>query len=111
MEGDIKNAILRKHNCDVVGHLNTSTTHSNVTYKYVLLPIYYLNYHYKKKSYEVNVNGSTGRVLGKSPVSPLKVLIAIAVGAAAFFGLYYLFKGVDSSAVSSINGLITRLIR
>lgn len=111
MEGDIKNAILRKHNCDVVGHLNTSTTHSNVTYKYVLLPIYHLNYHYKNKSYEVNVNGSTGRVLGKSPVSPLKVLIAIAVGAAAFFGLYYLFKGVDSSAVSSINGLITRLIR
>lgn len=111
MDDKIKKAIVQKHNCDVVDYINTSTSHSKVTYKYVLLPIYVLCYKYKKKSYEINVNGSTGRVVGKAPVSPLKVLLTIGVAFLVFLAIWLLYKNYasgDDSAVVSVG--IARLL-
>ncbi len=86
----IKQAILSQYFYDVVDYLNVSTTHENVTYKYVLLPIYLLNYKYGKKLYSVHINGNTGKVAGKSPISWLRVLIAVALGVAIVSLLGYL---------------------
>lgn len=88
--GDAKSAmdkilhkeILRQYNYDIVDYLNVSTTHEKVTYKYVLLPVYQLNFKYKKKNYSVFVNGETAKVTGKTPVSPLRVLVAVGIGLA-----------------------------
>lgn len=82
IDGAIKRGILSRYFYDVVDYLNVSTTHSKVTYKYVLLPVYLLNYKYGKKLYSVHINGNTGKVAGKSPVSLLRVLIATVLGIA-----------------------------
>ena len=84
---ELKREIARRHHADVVGYINVNTRHSGVTYKYVLLPVYVLNYSYKGKKYVIYANGSTGRMEGKAPVSGLKVAIAAVLGAIAAIGL------------------------
>ena len=91
MDQAIRRLIMEKHDCDVCGSLNVSTYHNDVKYKYLLMPVYNLNYNYKKKSYRVNVNGNTGKVVGKTPVSFWRVLIAVVLGLAVAAGVAYLF--------------------
>lgn len=90
MDSAIKRDILSKYVYDVVQFLNVSTTHENVTYKYVLLPVFLLNYKYGKKLYSVHVNGNTGKVAGKTPISWLRVLFAVALGIVVAIALGYL---------------------
>ena len=92
MDKKIRNFIVSKYDCDVVDYLDVSTIHNGVTYKYVLLPLYVLNYGYKKKNYEVTINGNTGKVTGKTPISPLRVCIAIAIGALIIGGIYLISR-------------------
>ena len=82
MDRILKREILSQYFYDVVDYINVDTTHEKVTYKYVLLPVYQLNFRYKKKNYSVFVNGETAKVTGKTPVSPLRVLTAIGIGLA-----------------------------
>lgn len=86
MDAELKRKILSQYVYDVVDYINISTTHEKVTYKYVLLPIYNLVFNYKKKPYNVYVNGNTGKVTGKTPVSALKVTLLI-LGIIAFLAL------------------------
>ena len=37
--------------------------------RYVLLPVYLLNYEYQGKIYRLAVNGQTGKVVGQLPIS------------------------------------------
>lgn len=83
MDNIIRNEIIRKYNADVVDFLNVNTIHNAVTYKYMLLPIYVGNYRYNKKLYNFYMNASTGKVVGKYPVSPLRVALVSILGAAA----------------------------
>ena len=78
----LRNSILAQYSYDVVDYLNVSTTHSNVTYKYVMLPVYVGNYKYNKKTYNFYINGETGKVTGKYPISPLKVIFTVLGGLA-----------------------------
>ena len=90
MDVAIRSHILSRYNYDVVDYCNVSTTHSNVTYKYVLLPIYILNFKFRKKLYSINVNGNSGKVYGKTPISALRVLLAVLLGIAAVLIIGYL---------------------
>ncbi len=83
----IERAILSQYNYDVVDYLNVNTTHSNVTFKYLLMPMYMLGYGYKKKIYNIFVNGSTCTVSGKTPVSPWRVSFATFLGLALVVGI------------------------
>lgn len=87
IDSKLRSLILSRYSYDVVGYLNVSTGHSNVTYKYVLLPVWVLNYSYRKKKYQIYANGSTGKIIGKSPVSIWKVLIAVGIGLAILAGI------------------------
>ena len=91
MDKILRREILRQYDHDVVDYINVSTVHEKVTYKYVLLPVYQLNFKYKKKNYSVFVNGETAKVTGKTPVSPIRVLIAIGIGLVLVGLLAYLF--------------------
>ncbi|MBR1861234.1 MAG: hypothetical protein IJ796_05185 [Lachnospiraceae bacterium] len=55
---------------------------SKMTYKYLLLPIWMSSFTFNGKVFQFVVNGQTGKVGGKSPVSALKVTIAILIGVA-----------------------------
>ena len=87
----IRQGILSQYHHDVVSYLKVSTTCFNVTYKYLLLPMYTGIYPYKGKTYPFYINGRSGKVKGKSPVSPVKAAITavLCVAAAAAIGLLF----------------------
>ncbi len=64
-------------------HLDLNIT--NITYKYVLLPVYVGHIEYKGTKYPLYVNGQTGKIYGKTPKSWWKILLTFgALGIAAF---------------------------
>lgn len=78
----LRRKILSQYSYDKVAYLNVSTMHSDLSYKYVMLPVYIGNYKFKNKLYNFFVNGSTGKVAGKTPKSVLKIIFtALFVGA------------------------------
>ena len=77
MDANIRRAILRDYSYDVVDYLKVTTTHEKVTYKYVLLPVWFGTLEYLQKKYRFVINGESGKLSGKFPVSILKVLILI----------------------------------
>ena len=92
MDSKLRRLILSQYAYDTVSYLNVSTVHNNVTYKYVLVPVYLLNYNYAKSNYKVYVNGNTGKVTGKTPLSWLRIGFAVLLGLAAATGLVYLIQ-------------------
>lgn len=50
---------------------------SNETFKHILLPIYISNYKYNGKEYHFYINGQTGQISGKHPVSFWKIFFLI----------------------------------
>jgi len=50
---------------------------SDMTFKYVLLPLWIGTYHYQGKPYQVFVNGQTGKVSGEKPRDMLKTILII----------------------------------
>ena len=52
-------------------------TYSGQTFKHILVPIWLLTYLFGNKSYQVVVNGSTGRIAGKYPYSPWKIFFLV----------------------------------
>lgn len=82
-ERRIRQNILSRYHYDVVQYLNVRTSYSDVTFKYMLLPMYTGNYVYENKTYSFYINGRSGKVKGKSPVSPVKAAITAIIGVAA----------------------------
>lgn len=80
MDATIRKRILNKYYHDKVAYLNVTTTHSNVTFKYVMLPVYVGNFKFKEKLFNFFVNGSTGKVAGKTPKSVWKILLTVLAG-------------------------------
>ena len=78
LKSNIEREILRRNHADQVRNLKIDTTYGNMTYKYLLLPVWISSYKYKDKIYQFMVNGQTGKVSGKAPVSVPKVVITIA---------------------------------
>ena len=76
----VRREILRKYTYDKVEKFEADTQYFNTKFKYLLLPVYVGHYTFKKKNYNFYVNGSTGKVAGKAPVSPWKVLLAVLGG-------------------------------
>lgn len=82
LEDAIEKTIRRQHGADKAQVTSMSTFYSGVKYKYLLLPVWLSSFCYKGRSYSFYVNGETGRVAGKTPVSALRVAIACLIGAA-----------------------------
>lgn len=79
LEGKISEKIRKEHNADHVRSLKVNTDFSAMTYKYLLLPVWISSFKYNDKVYQFMVNGETGKVSGKSPVSALKVILTILI--------------------------------
>ncbi len=91
IHGRLRSAILAGYHYDTIVSFNLDFHCRNTTYKYLLLPIYVGHCSWKKKLYHFFVSGHNGKVTGKAPVSPLKVGIAVLLGAAVVAGLVFLF--------------------
>ena len=65
---------------DTYRNLQVNADFSGQTYKHVLLPVWLLTYNYGTQTYQVIVNGFTGKVAGKYPLSWIKVSIVVIIG-------------------------------
>ncbi len=90
LRNNIENKILSEHNADKVDSLRMNTNYYNKKYKYIVLPVWMSSFVYKNKVFRFMVNGQTGKVGGKAPVSPLRVAVAVVLGLAVLAGLVWL---------------------
>jgi ribosomal protein S27E len=75
---------------DTSRNLNVDADFSAQTFKHILLPIWFLTYNYGTKTYQVAVNGVTGDIAGKHPLSAWKILfliMSILIAGLIFYGI------------------------
>ena len=77
--------VRRQYNADHVRNLSLNTNFSDITYKYLLLPIWISTFKYNDKVYQFMVNGQTGKVSGKTPISIPKVILTVVVALILLF--------------------------
>lgn len=65
---------------DTHRNLNVEADFSAQTFKHILVPVWLLSYTYGSRTFQVVINGYTGSIAGKYPVSWIKVLIAVVLG-------------------------------
>lgn len=95
IDGHVKSRILARYSYDVVSRLNVNTSYNSPKFKYLLLPLYVGNFKWKEKIYNFFINGFNGKVTGKTPLSPLKVTLAVLLGillVVGFFALVYFLE-------------------
>lgn len=74
---NVARKIREEKRADRVRSLNLNIKYADITYKYLLLPVWLSSYKYKDKVYQFMVNGQTGKVSGKTPISTPKVIITV----------------------------------
>lgn len=92
IEHAIRSEVSDRFHADRVDSVKFDTKYSKTTYKYLLLPVWMSAFTYKNKVYRFLVNGQTGKVGGKTPVSALRVILTIAAIVAVIVGLILLMK-------------------
>ena len=90
LRNSITNKILAVYNADEVRKLNIRTTYARIQYKLLLLPVWVTCFQVKGRLYRFTVNGQTGSVSGKIPISPAKVAAIVLGGLAALGILWFL---------------------
>jgi DNA-directed RNA polymerase subunit RPC12/RpoP len=77
---------------DTQRFLNVRNRFYDETFKHVLLPIWISAYRYNDKIYRFLVNGQTGEVTGKAPVSVIKIVLFILLIAAIIAAIVVLAR-------------------
>ncbi len=84
----VKGKIRSENHADESRVDDMNIKHNHITYKYLMLPIWISSFVYKNKPYHFMVNGQTGNVAGKAPVSFWRVLLAVLICIALGLVLY-----------------------
>ena len=77
MEGQTRRLCSAQVPGDTQRNLQVDADFSKQTFKHVLLPLWIVAYTYGSRTFQVLVNGSTGRIAGKYPYSWIKIAFAI----------------------------------
>jgi ribosomal protein S27E len=90
LKGNIAKYVKKHWHADRSDSVKFSTMYNNITYKYLLVPTWISSFKYKDKTYQFVVNGQTGKMSGKAPLSAWRITLfwAILIGIFAF--LFYL---------------------
>lgn len=94
---NVESKVRTEKSADSVRNMNINTEFNNITYKYLLLPIWISSFKYNNKVYNFMVNGQTGKVSGNTPISWIKVAITVIVVIAAIAIIMH-FLNQDSNA-------------
>ena len=62
---------------DTQRNLRVQADYSNQTFKHILVPVWLITYDYGSRSFQVVINGYTGRISGDHPLSWVKITLAI----------------------------------
>lgn len=81
------------------GYSSIQTIHKNLNLgrnglNYALMPVWMYQYEYRGESYRFHVNGQTGKVVGKTPVSGTKVLLYGLTTMISVAAMLYLVIGI-----------------
>ena len=90
LKRNIETAIRSRHGASTVEVHSFTTRHADIKYKYLMLPVWISSFRYKEKIYHFVVNGQTGRVGGRAPISPLRVAIAVVIALIVLCMVLYL---------------------
>lgn len=95
MDAHIKRGIMDRYNADVDSNLSVNTYHNNVTFKYILFPVWLGCFNYKNRDYRFYVNGNSGKIIGKVPrnLTPLWITLGGIVAVGATLGIVNHFTG------------------
>lgn len=77
MENKMESHIRQERGYDHYDGMRYDHSFSPARFKHILLPVWLSSYTYKSKVFHFMINGETGKVAGKAPVSALKVLLAV----------------------------------
>ena len=91
LASNMSSTIRRNARADHVRNLRFSTAYDNITFKYLLAPVWLAAFKYKDQVYNIVINGQTGKVAGASPISAIKVIIFIIILIIIAIILYNLF--------------------
>ena len=90
LNNHVADKIRKDHRADRTRNVRLTTSFNNITYKYLLLPVWISNFKYNDKVYQFMVNGQTGKISGKTPISVPKVVITVIAIIVIIAILYYL---------------------
>lgn len=62
---------------DTHRNLEVASTYRGRTFKHILVPVWLVSYTYGPKSFQVVVNGYTGKMAGEHPLSWIKITLAV----------------------------------
>jgi hypothetical protein len=91
MDGEIRSGCIRQIPGDTHRGLRIKSSYLNRTYKLCLLPVWIAVYRYSGEVYPCLVNGQTGEIHGKAPLSVVKIIMAVLFVLALIAGVYFGF--------------------
>ncbi|MFM2377222.1 MAG: hypothetical protein RLZZ165_2319, partial [Bacteroidota bacterium] len=77
MDAAIRAEVSRMVPGDTQRNLSIDTRKERISFKHILLPLWIAAYVYNRKVYRFMVNGQTGKISGKKPISAWKVALLI----------------------------------
>ncbi len=78
----------------MVASSDNTVTMTRTDSKYALLPVWIYNYVYKNETYTFHINGQTGKIVGKLPLSVKKVWAYGATMCATIFTILFLVRQI-----------------
>ncbi len=91
LKKSIKKRVENENYTHFARNLKFKTDFFDVTFKYLLLPVWISSYVYKGKIFQFMVNGCTGKAAGKFPVSKIRVTAAVSLAIALAVIIAYFF--------------------
>lgn len=91
MDAVIQQLCAREVPGDSHRNLEVASNYHARTFKHILVPIWLVSYTYGPKSFQVVVNGFTGKMAGEHPLSWLKITLAVLAAIAVILLLFALF--------------------
>ncbi|MEO1625748.1 MAG: hypothetical protein AAFV25_11375 [Bacteroidota bacterium] len=89
MDGKIRHMCSAQLGGDTQRNLHVSSSKSDQTFKHIILPAWICSYKYNNKIYRFSINGQTGKVYGKKPLSWIKISITVLFFILLIVGIYY----------------------
>jgi len=90
MDHRLRNMCSAQLGGDVQRNLHVNSEKWGQTFKHIVLPIWICVYDYRGKTFHFTINGQTGRVYGKKPISWIKIGLLILLFVLLVFGIWYL---------------------
>ena len=90
MENTIRQLCARDVPGDTHRNLQVNSRYQGRTFKHILVPVWLVSYTYGRKSYQVVVNGFTGKMAGEHPKSWVKITLAILAAFLVILAVLYL---------------------